>query len=160
MRRVVLLTCAALVAATGCARDHVDVAALAQEIEARGKACVEAEAAKDIERALGCYAEDAILQPPGSPQIQGRDQIRGAFAKFFTGLKTYAGTLSHIEVSQAGDVAFAYGVGRAVYTTPQGDVLDVSKSLAILKKINGNWYITALSFSSDAPAPVPVAAKQ
>ena len=162
MHRVALLTCAALAASavTGCVQRQVDVAAVAQEVGARGRACASAEAAKDIERALACWAEDAVVQPPASPQIQGLGQIRVLYAKFFTGLKTYTATTAHLEISRAGDLAFEYGVDRAVYATPQGDVLDVGKYLGVWKKVNGNWYIAALSFTSDAAAPVPVAAKQ
>jgi len=162
MRRVVLLTCVALVtsAVMGCVKRQADVGAVAQEVRARSKACSDAEAAKDIERALGYWAEDAILQAPGSPQIQGREQIRGVYTKYFTGLKEFTGTASHIEVSQAGDLAFDYGVNRMVYTTAQGDVLDMGKYLSVWKKVNGNWYIAALSVTSDAPTPTPVSARQ
>ncbi len=162
MRRVVLLTCAALVtsAVMGCVAGRADMRAVAEEVRARSKACSDAEAAKDIERALGYWAEAAILHAAGSPQIQGREQIRGVYTKYFTGLKAFTGTASHIEVSQAGDLAFDYGVNRMVYTTAQGDVLDIGKYLAVWKKIDGNWYIVALSVSSDAPTPAPVPAKQ
>jgi hypothetical protein len=43
-----------------------------------------------------------------------------------------------------------------VLNGPDGDLLDVGKYLAVWKKIDGEWYIVALSYSSDAPAPAPV----
>ena len=33
----------------------------------------------------------------------------------------------------------------------------MGKYLAVWKKINAEWFIIALSFTSDAPAPVPLA---
>ena len=67
-----------------------------------------------------------------------------------------AGTTSHLEVSSADDLAYEYGINRMVLAGPDGDLLDVGKYLAVWKKIDGEWYVAALSFTSDAPAPVPV----
>lgn len=53
-------------------------------------------------------------------------------------------------------MAYEYGVNRMIFTGPEGDLLDVGKYLAIWKKIDGEWYVAALSFTSDSPAPVPV----
>ena len=162
MSRVSLLICITLglSGVGGCVGHVADHSAAAEEVRARSKACAAAEAAKDIDRALGFWAEDAILQAPGSPQLQGRDAVRSVYVKSFTGLKEFAGTTSQIEVSQAGDLAFEYGVNRMVYGGAQGDVLDVGKYLAVWKKVKGSWSIAALSVSSDAAAPTPLAGKQ
>jgi hypothetical protein len=37
-----------------------------------------------------------------------------------------------------------------------GDLLDVGKYLAIWKKIDGEWMVAALSFTSDAAEPSPI----
>ena len=64
---------------------------------------------------------------------------------------------SNTSVAQSGDLAYETGVNRMMFTTPQGDVLDVGKYLAVWKKVDGVWYVAALSFTSDARAPMPVA---
>lgn len=50
------------------------------------------------------------------------------------------------------------GVNRIVMRTPNGDMLDMGKYLIAWKKISGQWYVTALSFTSDA-APTPIGSK-
>lgn len=37
-----------------------------------------------------------------------------------------------------------------------GDLVDKGKFLAVRKKIDGDWVVAALSFTSDAPAPTPI----
>lgn len=157
MRGVVVFFVA--VASLGaCAGPRVDVAAETAAVRARSEAVVAAEKAQDTEAALAFWAADAVVQPAGSPQIQGHEAIRALYNSFFgTGqLKEFEGTTSHLEVSDAGDLAYEYGVNRMILTGPEGDFLDLGKYLAIWEKIDGEWYITALSFTSDAPAPVPV----
>ena len=63
---------------------------------------------------------------------------------------------SNITVAQSGDIAYDYGTNRFVFATSKGDMVDMGKYLLIWKKINGDWYVSAISFTSDAPAPVPL----
>ncbi|MDH3459079.1 MAG: DUF4440 domain-containing protein [Gemmatimonadota bacterium] len=141
-----------------CSGPRVDVAAETAAVQARSHGIAAAEAAQSTEQALTFWAEDAIVQPAGSPQVQGHDAIRTLYDSFFGSgqLKQFEGTTSYVEVSQGGDLAYEYGVNRFVLAGPSGDLLDIGKYLAIWRKIGGEWYVVALSFTSDAPAPVPV----
>jgi hypothetical protein len=47
-----------------------------------------------------------------------------------------------------------------VYPGTQGDLLDIGKYLVVWRKVKGEWYVAALSVSSDAPAPVPVSTRR
>lgn len=143
----------------GCAAaPQVDIEAETAAVHARSDAVVAAEAAQDAEASTVFWAPDAIVQPAGSPQLQGRDAVLALYREFFEGgmLKDFSGTTSHLEVAASGDLAFEYGVNRMVVAGPDGDLLDIGKYLAVWKKIDGEWYIAALSFTSDAPAPAPV----
>jgi len=71
-------------------------------------------------------------------------------------MKSFESTTTHLEMSESGDVAWEYGVNRIVYTSPDGALLDLQKYLATWRKIDGEWYVAAVSFSSDAAAPVPM----
>ena len=51
---------------------------------------------------------------------------------------------------------YEYGVNRIVLAGPEGDLLDVGNYLAVWRKIDGEWFVSALSFTSDAPASVPM----
>lgn len=143
----------------GCASaPQVDIAAETAAVHARSEAVVAAEAAQDAEASTAFWAPDAIVQPAGSPQLQGRDAVLALYREFFESgtLKDFSGTTSHMEVAASGDLAFEYGVNRMVLAGPEGDLLDIGKYLAVWKKIDGEWYIAALSFTSDAPAPAPI----
>jgi len=148
----------ALAALAACGGATVDVTAEQAAVEARSKAIAAAEAAQNTDSALVYWADDAIVQPAGAPQVQGKDAIRALYGEFFDSgqMKSFEGTTSRIVVAASGDLAYEYGVNRRVFTGPQGDVLDVGKYLAVWTKQNGDWFIAALSFTSDAPAPVPV----
>ena len=143
----------------GCGGPQVDVAAELEAVRARSEGVVAAEAARDITAALTFWADDAIAQPAGAPQVRGTAALRDLYGQFFeTGqLKEFAGTTSHLTVSASGDLAYEYGINRMVVAGPEGDLLDMGKYLAVWKKIDGEWFIVALSFTSDAPAPVSLA---
>jgi ketosteroid isomerase-like protein len=141
-----------------CSGPRVDVAAETAHVRARSQALAAVEASQNTEGALAYWAQDAIAQPAGAPQIQGREAIRALYNSFFGGgqLKKFEGTTTQLQVSSGGDLAYEYGVNRMVLPGPKGDLLDVGKYLVVWKKIDGEWYVAALSFTSDAPAPVPV----
>ncbi len=84
--------------------------------------------------------------------VARRESKRPSFGQ----VKEFTATPSRIEVSAAGDLGYEYRVNRVVLPGPEGDLLDMGKYLLIWKKINGEWYITALSATSNASAPVPL----
>ncbi len=142
-----------------CAGPRVDVAAETEALRARSAGVVAAEAAFDVPAALAFWAEDAIVQGAGAPQIQGKDAIGELYSQYFESgmVKEFSGETSYLEVSAGGDLAYEYGVNRMVLAGPEGDLLDMGKYLVVWKKIDGEWFIAALAFTSDAPAPVPMA---
>jgi len=138
--------------------NQVDTAKVADAVLARSKGVSAAESAKDAQGAAAFYADDAIVQGPGTAQLQGREAITDMYRQFFadTTFKGISSTISNITVSQSGDFAYEVGINRVVYRSANGDLLDMGKYLLVWKKINGDWYIMAIAFSSDAPAPAPM----
>ena len=98
------------------------------------------------------------MQPAGSPQIEGKEAIRELYEQYFESglLREFSGVSSHLEMSGSGDLAYEYGVNRMVLAGDDNDLLDVGKYLAVWKKINGEWFVVALSFTSDAAEPCPI----
>jgi ketosteroid isomerase-like protein len=139
--------------------DTSDLAEETAAVRARSEAVAAAEAAFDIPTALTFWADDAILQPAGMPQIEGKEAVRGLYAHFFESgmVREFSGAASHIEVSGGGDMAYEYGINRMVMAGEDGDLLDVGKYLLIWRKIATEWMVVALSFTSDTPAPMPIA---
>jgi ketosteroid isomerase-like protein len=152
------LTILAVSVLVACGAPPVDVTAETEAVRARSEQVVAAEAAFDVEAALTFWADDAVVQPAGAPQIQGKAALGDLYRQIFGSgmVKEFSGTTSHLEVSAAGDLAYEYGVNRMVLAGPEGDLLDMGKYLSIWKQIDGEWFIAALSFTSDAPAPVPM----
>ncbi|MBE0594129.1 MAG: DUF4440 domain-containing protein [Gemmatimonadales bacterium] len=142
----------------GCGGPQVDIATELEAVRARSQGVAAAEAAQDVAAALAFWADNAVVQPAGAPQLQGKAALGDLYHQFFEGgqLKEFAGTTSHIEVSAAGDLAYEYGVNRMILAGPDGDLLDMGKYLVVWKKIDGEWFAVALSFTSDTPAPVPL----
>ncbi len=64
--------------------------------------------AQDTEAALAFWAPDAIVQPAGSPQLEGLDAIRELYDQFYTTgvLKEFGSTRTRLVVSQGGDMAW------------------------------------------------------
>lgn len=150
------LLAAVLVAA--CSGHRIDTAAATAALQARFDAVEAAEAAQNTEAALAFWADSGVVQPAGAPQIQGREAIRKLYDSFFGSgqLRKFESSLSQLQVSQSGDLGYGSGVNRMVLAGPKGDLLDVGKFLIVWRRINGEWYIVALSFTSDTPAPTPV----
>ena len=98
------------------------------------------------------------MQPAGSPLIKGKEAIRELYEQYFESglLREFSGASSHLEMASSGDLAYEYGVNRMVLAGDDHDLLDVGKYLAVWKKINGEWLVIALSFTSDAPEPCAI----
>lgn len=142
---------------TACA-PRVDLEAAEAEFRARAEAVVEAERRMDPDAASAFYMEDAIVLPAGAPLIRGREGVRAMYQEVMGSgmVKSFDATTTHLEVAPSGDIGYEYGVNRMTITTPDGDMLDVGKYLAIWKKVDGQWYAAVLAFNSDAAAPTPV----
>ncbi len=147
---------AAVLFMNACSGSGVDIEAETAAIRARGEALVAAESAMDTQAALAFWAPNGILQGHGMPLVQGRDDLQAAYDEFFQAVAEFGSTRTHIEMATSADMAWEYGVNRTVVPGPDGNLLDMGKYVAVWQKIDGDWYIAAVAFSSDAPAPAPM----
>jgi ketosteroid isomerase-like protein len=157
---------AALLPTLGCASmgntsTSSGLVAAETSLHARSDGLQAAETALDGKRAIAFWAEDAVVQGAGIPAVTGRTAIGNLYHEFFTtmGVKELVGTPSRLEMARSGDLAYETGVNRMVIRTPSGDVLDMGKYLIVWKKIDGEWYVATLSFTSDAATPSPIPSK-
>ena len=161
MRRFAPITIAilTLAAASACA-PQVDLAAEEEAIRARGEALTALEAQKNADQAITFWADDAFAQPPGAPAAIGKQAIRELYGQFFgdTTFKGIASTTTRIVVAASGDFGYEHGVNRLTFATPAGEMVDVGKYALIWRKMNGEWMVAGLAFSSDAPPPAMPAA--
>ncbi|MCW8984546.1 MAG: DUF4440 domain-containing protein, partial [Thermoanaerobaculales bacterium] len=106
-------------------------------LEAGAAAWMEAFSTKDIEAITAFYAEDAVLLPPNTPAIFGRDAISATIQEMFAaGL---AIQLEDLEIKVAGNLG--YKAGRYRSTAEDGSLVDRGKYIEIWSKIDGKWVL-------------------
>jgi ketosteroid isomerase-like protein len=102
--------------------------------------------AKDVEKILTVYTENAVFMPPNKPLLRGRASLKS----FYDGQMT-AGSkdlkMTPADVSGHGPLAYESGA----YSMTNGTVPDRGKYLFIFRNTNGNWKIEYTSWSSDLP---------
>ena len=116
-------------------------------------------AAKDFEKSMSYYADDASLLMANMPAINGKDAIRAAFKPMFDDPNfALAFQGSRIEVAKSADLGYTQGAYTMTVTDPKTKkpVTDKGKYLTTYKKqADGTWKVVADMESSDIPLPAP-----
>lgn len=141
---------------SACNSSNIDIEAEAAVLRERGEGLAAAEAAKELDVVMSYFAEGAIFQMAGAPQIEGKAEIENLTRQWLAAVKEFEGITTRIQVSSGGNLAYEYGVNREIYSLPNGDALAMGKYLIIWEKISGQWLVTALSVTNDTPLPVPL----
>lgn len=112
--------------------------------------------ARDIEKTVSFYADDAIVLVPNSPLLKTREQIRTLWTGMFS-IPGFSGgwTPSKIEIARSGDLAYITGRYEIKEVDPSGRPLtDTGNYLEIWRKQpDGNWKCVVDTFTSDLPPP-------
>ena len=142
---------------SGCAPlpvSEVDVEAEQQTISRLRLGLFEAEKSKDLDAALRYFSDDAILQPPDAPQIEGIDEIRALLKQemFQLPLEDVESGHSKIVVSLAGDLAYQVGWYRVPFDGPEGRVVNDGKYIIVWQKVEGQWKYVASCWNSNRPS--------
>ena len=116
-------------------------------------------AAKDFEKSVSYYADDASVLISNAPAISGKDAIRAAFKPMFDD-PSFALTFqaSRVEVAKSGDLGYTQGAYTMTLTDPKTKkpFTDKGKYLTTFKKqADGSWKAEADMVSSDVPLPAP-----
>jgi len=113
--------------------------------------------AKDLDRYVSFYADDAVLLWPGAPMIAGRAAIR-EFMRVFLSMPDFSLSFetAQVEVSRAGDFAYTYGTNKVTLVDRNGKKMqDSGKYLTVYRKQSDRtWKVVADMGNSDLPAPV------
>ncbi len=156
MRRTgILLAALFVLAASGCA-PQVDVEAEAAAIrETTDVEWLEAGQAKDLDRFVSFYTDDASLFLPNAPIVTGKEAIRSGMSQAFsTPSFAISWQTTNIEVSRTGDLAYSYGTYEETANDPEGNpVSERGKWVAIWEKQpDGSWKVVIEILNSDGPA--------
>jgi uncharacterized protein (TIGR02246 family) len=118
----------------------------------------EAAKAKDLDRYVSFYADNAVLLWPGTPMVSGHAAIR-EFMRVFLSMPDFSLSFetAQVKVSRAGDFAYTYGTNKVTLVDPNGKKMkDSGKYLTVYRKqSDGTWKVVADMGNSDLPAPIP-----
>ena len=144
--------CCAVLSLGGCA--HVDLEADRAAILATDKPWQEAIAAKDVERTLSFWSDDAVVLAPGQPKLVGKDAIRRFVTESFKipGFGITWETTS-VELAPHGGLAYAYANTTTTFSGPDGKPGAMkAKSLTIWRKgSDGRWRCVIDAWNDEAP---------
>ena len=112
--------------------------------------------AKDVEKTISYYSDDAVVLPPNSPKLTGKEAFRSLWKSMLEAPGFHGGwSATKVEVARSGDLAYVTGNYEMTANDASGKPqTDKGKFLEIWKKqSDGAWKCTVDMFSSDLPAP-------
>jgi uncharacterized protein (TIGR02246 family) len=158
-RSSVRLICASLIAlaSTGCVgrahrraeRERILQERIARDREAIQATCADwskASQAKDLDKTMSFYADDALVLSPKIPLVQGKDNIRTGWKQMFLipgpGL-TF--TTGEVQVARSDDLAWEHGAYDFATSDKKGKTTtEHGKYITIWKKqADGAWKVVA-----------------
>ena len=119
--------------------------------------------AKDLDKTVSYYSDDAIVMPPNDPAATTKEAVR----KIWQDLLASSGLViswkaTKVEVAKSGDIGFVSGTYELTMNDASGNpVNDRGKYLEVWKKQpDGSWKCGADIWNSDLPASAPAAPKR
>lgn len=135
-----------------CTTSAADTKAIEQALRDLDAQWSAAAGAKDLDKTVSYYAEDAIVMPPNASAATTREAIRSAWKEMLT---TPGAAISwkatKVEVAKSGDLAYVSGTYEETMTDASGKpVNDRGKYVEIFKKqADGTWKVIADIWNSD-----------
>ena len=122
-----------------------------------------AAAAKDLDKTVSFYSEDAIVMAPNAPADTRQEAIRQGWKTLLDSVSDMSWKTTRVEIAKSGDLAVLTGTYK---TTMSDGTKDVGKYCEVWeRKANGDWKCGTDIFNSDLPAapassPAPGAAEK
>jgi len=119
--------------------------------------------AKDLDKTVSFYADDAMVLPPNQSMVTSKSGIRDLWKGFFDSLTDISWKTTRVETSKSGDMACLIGTYEMAMkdgSKDKGKYCEVWE-----KKAGGKWKVATDMFSSDLPvapatSPAPGAAEK
>ena len=114
--------------------------------------------ARDVDKAVSYYSDDAVVMPPNIPTLTGKEPIRTLWKSMLESPSFSGGwTATKVEVARSGDLAYVSGNYEFKEQDDRGaPIVDKGKYLEVWKKQpDGSWKCVADMFNSDLPAGAP-----
>jgi len=116
--------------------------------------------AKDLDKTVSYYSDDAIVMPPNASAATTKESIRKVWQDLIASPGLAIGwKATKVEVAKSGDIGFVSGTYELTMNDASGKpVSDHGKYLEIWEKqADGKWKCGADIWNSDLPASAPAA---
>jgi uncharacterized protein (TIGR02246 family) len=109
--------------------------------------------AKDLDKSVSYYSEDAIVMPPNAPSATTKEAIRSAWKDMIASASSVSWKATRVEVAKSGDIAYLSGTYEMTKNDASGKpVNDRGKYLEVWEKqADGKWKCGADIWNSDLP---------
>jgi uncharacterized protein (TIGR02246 family) len=106
---------------------------------------VKAAGAKDLEKCMSYYADDAVFLSSGAPAAVGKDNIRKNIQGLLAAPVQMTVNVASVTVARSGDLAMDQGTVQATVTDKKGKTsASTSQYVLVWKKMpDGSWKIAA-----------------
>lgn len=111
---------------------------------------------RDLEAALGAYAEDAMLLVPGQPPVRRLAGIRVEYEKYFREFDRVSGFNLEQVTCESGDLATQYGTTAFTeHVAETGESIQFRSHFVIVmhREQGDGWKIVAYIWNDGGPAP-------
>ena len=146
-KQFIVVLCVALLSVTLAIAAGADEKAVRDADEQWSKVA----AAKDLDKTVSFYANNAIVLPPNQAAVTTKDGIRNLWKGFLDSLAEISWKTTRVEMARSGDMGYLTG---AYEMTMKDGTKDKGKYCEVWKKqADGKWKVSIDMFSSDLPAP-------
>lgn len=121
-------------------------------IRAASDAWNQATTARDLDKSLSVYTDDAVLLPAKAPAAVGKDSIRKVWQGFLAApVLQLTATTTGIDVARSGDLAVTRGTYKVVTTDNKGKPTTETGQFVIVwkKQADGSWKVVADTNAAD-----------
>jgi ketosteroid isomerase-like protein len=111
--------------------------------------------AKDLDKTVSYYSDDAIVLPPNAAIATTKDAIRNVWKDGLASVTSLSWKATKVEVAKSGDMAYVSGTYEATMNDASGKpVTEHGKYLVVWEKqADGKWKCGADTWNSDVPVP-------
>ena len=146
---------ALLLFSLACTTSAADTKGIEQNLRALDAQWSAAAGAKDVEKTVSFYSDDAIVMPPNAPADTTKEAIRKGWQDLLAspGL-TISWRTTKVEVAKSGDLACLSGTYELIMNDPSGKPInDHGKYVEVWEKqADGKWKCGTDIWNSDLPA--------
>ena len=119
-----------------------------QAVKDADAAWSKAAGAKDLEKSVSFYADDALVLPPNEPAVSGKEKIHDLWKGILDSIADMSWKATRVEMAKSGDMAVLTGTWEM---TMKDGAKDHGKYCEVWEKKGGTWKCGTDMFSSDIP---------